>query len=385
MRKRDIMQKSKNKINKKILFQFFLLGILSLLVIVLTIFTFQKNLPLQIDTPKNVVYDQTTNTLQFDSLTLKQKIAQMIITYGNEDNKELLQKMLVGGVHLGAKSSKEEFLQSINTFQKGSILPFFITLDLEGGCKNPFENFQSFPSAKEIKTAEEAYAVGYDEGRLLKEMGFTINFAPVVDLKDSIWNCRSFSGTLLEASKKTASYILGLQSSGILATAKHYPGKTLSSNDPHKTLTYADITLDDVAMFENSIQNNVSAIMISHVIVRGILDSESKPGVVSDKLITNLKNQFTGLIISDEVMMLGLNDYYSDKDQMYIDLFKAGNDLVLNFNQNPKEIYHMITVVGGAVRKGIISEKKIDTSVKKILQAKGIQIEYSKGGLIENI
>lgn len=369
------MPRSKSKITKKTIFQFLLFGILSLLVIILAVLTLQKNLPLQIDAPKNVVYDQMTNTLQFDSLSLKQKIAQMIITYGNEDNKELLQKMLVGGVHLGAKSSKEEFLQSINLFQNESILPFFITLDLEGGCKNPFENFQSFPSAKDIQTAEEAYAVGYDEGRLLKEMGFTINFAPVVDLKDNIWNCRSFSGTPLEISEKTSSYILGVQSSGILATAKHYPGKTLSSSDPHKTLTYADITLDDVAMFENSIKNNVSAIMISHVIVKGILDSGSKPGAVSDKLITNLKDQFTGLIISDEVMMRGLKDYYSDKDQMYIDLFKAGNDLVLNFNQNPKEIYHMILVIEKAVKKGIISEKNIDASVKKILQAKGINIE----------
>jgi len=369
------MPKSKNKINKKIFFQFLLLGILSLLVIVLTLLNLQKSMPLQIDAPKNVVYNQTTNTLQFDSLTLKQKIAQMVIVYGNEDNKELLQKMLIGGVHLGAKPSKEAFLQSIKTFQKESILPLFITLDLEGGCKNPFENFQSFPSAKEIKTAEEAYAVGYDEGLLLTEMGFTLNFAPVVDLEDSIWNCRSFSGTPLEASEKTASYILGLQSSGILATAKHYPGKTLSSSDPHKTLTYADITPDDIAMFENSIKNNVSAIMISHIIVKGILNSESKPGVVSDKLITDLKNQFTGLIISDEVMMLGLKEYYSNKDQMYIDLFKAGNDVVLNFNQDPKEIYHMISVVEKAVKKGTISEDLIDASAKKILQTKGINVE----------
>jgi beta-N-acetylhexosaminidase len=327
----------------------------------------------EIKDPTNVLFDKSTNTLQLDSLTLKQKIAQMIVTNGDENAKDELQKMLIGGIYFGAKPSKESYIDSIKNFQDGAVIPFFVTIDLEG-CWNPFENFQKFPTLKEIKTKEDAYQVGFDEGKLLKELGFSIDFSPVVDLNDTIWNCRSFTGTPEEIAEKANFYIKGLQENGILATSKHYPGKTLSIRDPHQYITYATIDDSDLMPFKKTIGNNVSAIMISHVIVNGLVDSESKPSVVSQKLVSGLRNQFAGLIVTDEVHMLGLDKYYTDADRMYVDLFKADNDLVLYFDANPKDLYHMISIVEDAVKRGDISEKRIDDSVTRILGAKGIQV-----------
>lgn len=360
-----------SKINIGILLTFLLI----ILCLILVFINFEKDKPLEIQPPTKVIYDKSTNTLYLNSLTLKQKIAQMIITSGKEENKNALQNMLIGGIHLGAKSNAQEFIDKINYFQKDAYIPLFISTDLEG-CWNPFENFHHFPSLKEIKTKEEAYQVGYEEGKLLKTLGFTINFAPVVDLKDEIWNCRSFIGTPEEISEKANAYINGLQLNGIIATSKHYPGKTLSIQDPHKYVVYVKIDSNDLFPFEESIKSNVSAIMVSHVITEGILNSESKPAVVSEQLTNELRNKFDGLIITDEIRMLGLRDYYTNEDQMYMDLFKADNDIILNTDPNIKNIYHMIKIIEKAVKDGIIDEKRIDSSVIRILSYKGINVKY---------
>ena len=60
---------------------------------------------------------------------------------------------------------------------------------------------------------------------------------------------------------------------------------------------------------------------------------------------------------------------------MYIAVFKAGNDVVLNFDKDPNEIYHMIQVIKDAVERGEIPETQIDASVTRILEAKGFSVE----------
>lgn len=358
-----------SKNNKKILFVFLTLIIIGILVILIWNLT-----SLKITAPTNIVYNKSTNTVFLDSLTLKQKIAQMIITTGKENNKDILQNMLIGGIHLGKKNGSQEFISIINDFQEGATIPFFVATDLEGHG-NPFESFQHFPSLLEIKDEEEAYTIGYKEGKLLKSLGFSINFAPVLDLNDTIWNGRSFTGTPKEISAKAVSYINGLQSQGILATAKHYPGKTLSIKDPHTEIVHATINEDDLLPFKEAIKNNVSAIMVSHVIVNGSVSSEAKPSSVSEQLITSLRESFDGLIITDEINMAGLKSYYSDTEELYIDLFKVDSDLIITINSDPKEIYNVICIVEQAVKKGLIDKARINQSVSRILKAKGINIK----------
>ena len=358
------------KLNKDIYLTFLLIVI----IIGLLFLNIAKSKPLDIEEPKNIIFDKSRNAIYLNSLTLKQKIAQMIITYGKEEDKDILQKMFIGGIFLGAKPTKEDFIETINYFQNGTIVPFFVATDMEG-CGNPFENFQDFPTLREIETKEEAYQVGYEEGKLLNELGFNINFAPVVDLTDTIWNCRNFVGTPKEISEKAINYVNGLQENGVIATSKHYPGKALSIKDPHRFITYATIDRNDILPFETAIENNVSAIMISWVIVNGSVESQGKPSGVSEKLVSGLRNKFTGLIITDEINMLGLKSYYHNNiDAMYVSLFKADNDLILNFNSDPKELYHMISVIENAVKNGEISEERIDLSVIRILNAKGINV-----------
>ncbi len=314
-------------------------------------------------------------TIYLDSLSLEQKIAQMVVVHGGQWNLKSWKDMQVGGIHLFALEKPELYREIIGKFQQGMQIPFFVTVDYEG-CLNPFANFINATIASEINNIGDAFEKGSVDGELLHSFGFNINFAPVVDLEDDIWGCRSFPGDEENIARLAEAYVLGLQSNYVIATAKHYPGKTLVAKDPHKHIVSASIDSADVYPYDYLIEkDDLGSLMVSHIITNGSVDSLGIPSVVSSEVIMPLKENFSGLIISDEINMLGLKDFYPSIDEMYIAVFKAGNDLVLNFNEDPNEIYRMIIIVKEAVENGDISEEQIDASVTKILKLKGFNVE----------
>jgi beta-glucosidase-like glycosyl hydrolase len=143
-------------------------------------------------------------------------------------------------------------------------------------------------------------------------------------------------------------------------------------------LAAAEITEEDLYPYKRLTEKgNLEAIMVSHLITFGEVNSEGKPSVSSERIVDGIREMgFNGLIVTDEINMMGVSKFYDTRDEMYVDIFKAGPDLVLNFFQDPNEIYHMIKVVKQAVKDGIISEERIDASVKRILEAKGFNVMY---------
>lgn len=313
--------------------------------------------------------------IKLSSMTLEQKIAQMVVVIAVKNNYVPWRKMQIGGLYLFALETEHIFNNTIIDFQYKMPIPFFVTVDLEG-CLSPFSHIQNFTSASEINDVGEAFEKGYQEGEFLKKLGFNLNFAPVVDLEDQIWGCRSFSGDEQQISELAQAYILGLQNQGVIATAKHYPGKTLVVKDPHKYIVVADINEKDVYPYHYLIKKgDVNAVMVSHLITSGEVDSGGVPSVVSKQVIDDIKNGYNGLIISDEIHMLGLRKFYDTLDEMYVAVFSAGNDVILNFDQDPNEIHRMIQVVAEAVEDGVIKEENIDNSVRKILEVKGFTVK----------
>ena len=346
--------------------------ILVVLVLFLSILNIVKANGLLI--PKQEPVDVKNKVVDLNKLTLEQKIAQMIVVVGDTENYRPWRNMQLGGIHLFARQTEHIFNNTIIDFHHQMPIPFFVTADLEG-CVTPFGFIRQFTPASEISTVEEAFAKGVEEGQFLLRLGFNLNFAPVVDLKDDIWKCRSFPGDENSISELAQAYMTGLQTQQVIATAKHYPGKTLIVKDPHKYVVAAEIGKKDVYPYEYLVEKGeVKAIMVSHVITSGEVDSQGLPSVVSKKVLDELRHNFTGLIVSDEIHMLGLKKFYGSIDEMYVAVFKAGNDVVLNFDQNPNEIYRMIQVVKAAVERGDITEAQIDKSVTRILEVKGFTV-----------
>jgi len=325
--------------------------------------------------PKQPDLKVVNNTVYLDTMTLEQKIAQMVVGIGHRDNLVAWKNMQIGGLYLYSLGNAHIFNNTIIDFQYEMPIPFFITVDLEG-CFNPFANFKNFTSASDIGNLGEAFEKGFKEGKFLNELGVNLNFAPVVDLDDQIWKCRNFPGNKEGISEMAQAYTLGLQTQDVIATAKHYPGKTLVVKDPHKYLVAAKIDGDDIFPYKYlANKGDVKAIMVSHVITSGEIESEGVPSVVSEKVIKELRQYYDGLIISDEIHMLGLKKFYENIDDMYIAVFRAGNDVILNFDKDPNEVYRMIQVVVKAVEDKKISKEQIDNSVIRILEAKNFKVK----------
>lgn len=345
-----------------------------LLVVVLLLGTLNIAKARGLFIPKIPFITDSEGVIFLGTLNMDQKIAQMVVVGGHYDTFLQWKKMQLGGIHMFALQTEHIYNNTIIDFQYGQPIPFFVTADLEG-CVTPFMHIKNFTSASGVHTIGEAYEKGFREGQFLNKLGFNMNFAPVVDLQDDIWKCRAFPGDAGNISELAEAYILGLQANGVIATVKHYPGKTLVVKDPHKFIVNAEIDEEDILPYDYLIEKgDVKALMVTHTIASGEIDSEGLPSVVDKKVIDDLKERYGGLIISDEIHMLGLKNFYDSLDEMYIAVFKAGNDVILNFDRDPNEIYRMIQVVKAAVKSGEIPEKQIDGSVRKILEAKGYAV-----------
>jgi len=303
--------------------------------------------------------------IELDSFTLKQKISQMMIIRGDSENLEY-NNLNVGGIFLDRQDSEQDYKNIIKNFQDNSKIKLFVSTDLEGAW-NPFTKFKTFPHLSEIKNKEEAYQIGLEHGKLLKKIGFNLNFAPVAEFEDLSYGGRVFVGTNDEIKEKISSYILGLQEN-VFGTCKHYPGKGMMKN-LHTQTDKQEITKEDLELFQTCLENNISAIMVSHPIAYGEVDSNGNPATVSENIISEINgNQ---LIIADEINMDGLKNFYPDKISLYVDLINAGENLILDFKLSPEKLYKLLEDLEKELEMGTINKEKIDESVKKILEMKG--------------
>ena len=311
------------------------------------------------------------NTIDFYSLTLRQKLAQMIVVRGKEKNIAMT-RMNIGGIFLDKLKTKEDYKRQINNFQNKSKIKLLVSADMEGRW-NPFFKFIEFPAFSEIKNKEEAYNSGLGQGKLMKELGFNLNFAPVAEFKDESYGGRVFSGSEEEIKGKLAGYIKGLQEN-VNGTCKHYPGKGLIKN-LHRGRDYQSINKEDLELFQLCFDENISAVMVGHQIVNGEIDSKGKQASVSKEIIGSLKEQFEGLIISDEINMFGLKfSYLFNKIRLYKDLINSGENLILDFSLNSVRAHKLILKLEKAVERGEIDEEKINESARKILKFKGYKV-----------
>lgn len=309
------------------------------------------------------------NQINLSLLSIRQKIAQMIVIRGDSKENLLMVDENIGGIFLDRQKTKEDYVNIINVYQNNSKIKLFAATDLEGAW-NPFLFYESLYFT-EINSSKTAYEIGKEHGEILKEMGFNVNFAPVSEFVDkSYGGGRAFSGSKNEIKKKISSYIKGLQEN-VFSTCKHYPGKGMINN-LHTGIDKQNISLDDLELFQECFKNNVSAVMVGHQVAYGEIDSDGKPSSVSEEVISKIPSD--KLVISDEINMLGFSSLYIDKADMYKDLINSGENLILDFELDYVKLSKLLDELEIMAKNDEISQDKIDNSVKKILRMKGYEI-----------
>ncbi len=336
-----------------------------------------------------------------ERLSLEELAAQTLIIsagYGtqlSEDWKAQLGRLKPGGVILlsynirqssqtqEAERSAEKLRQLCTALQKTSTgIPLFIAIDHEGGSVNRLRNIAPpLPDAAISGAASDSVGLSdaqkyFDQAaQSLHQLGINMNFAPVLepllDENREFLSRRSYSQNPEVVYQFGISMIDAMLDAGVLPVAKHFPGS--GNGDPHIGLPVFGFdpgreNETAVQAFRTAIQNhNLPALMSSHVLVPAI-DPEN-PATVSSKIIGQLLREqmgFTGLLVTDDVYMQGLQDFCSPQEAAVLAL-SAGADMILAMGAHPESIRDSIVT---AVQNGTLSRTRLEEAAIHIISWK---------------
>ena len=323
----------------------------------------------------------------YNSLSIDQKIGQLFTIWvatkqGPEKMDEvssIIKKNHLGGLIFSLGNINDQ-AKYTNEFQSISKVPLLIGMDAEWGIGMRLDDAFSFPYNMTLGALNDnslIYRVGKRIGVHAKRIGVHINFAPVTDINTNpnnpIIGSRSFGEDKINVTMKSLSYLKGMQSEGIMGSAKHFPGHGDTSTDSHKTLPIINFSakrINDVELFpyKQLIKNNLSTVMVAHMEVPSLEKEPKMPSTLSKNIISKLlkkKLKFEGLVITDAMDMKGVVDFNKNQSAD-VSALLAGNDVLLM----PDDLDESTKSIKNAIKDGIITEKRLKYSVKKILMAK---------------
>ena len=259
-----------------------------------------------------------------------------------------------------------------------------LCIDEEGGrvariANNPNFDVKKYESMAAIGATgdpKNAYECGNTIGTYLKRYGFDIDFAPVADVNTNSENIiigpRAFSDKPEVAAPMVTNYLQGLKDAGITGCIKHFPGHGDTKADTHfgyasTQKTWSEMLDCEMVTFKAGIQWGCQMIMTAHIgapkVTGSDIPSTMSPIILQDKLRGELGYQ--NIIITDGMEMGAITQQYSSAEAA-VGSIQAGVDIVLG----PKNLVEAFDAVIDAVNKGVISEERINQSVRRILKLK---------------
>lgn len=333
------------------------------------------------------------------SLSLRDKIAQLIIAaaVSNEDaNKDfmkqspyrmdknqlefLIKHCHIGGVIFLGSGIRSEQTARTKYYQKISDIPLLVVCDGENGSAQRLRDGFAFPQNMTLGALQDdtlIYDMGYYIGLDLQQLGIHMNLAPVMDIYNNpdnpIIGPRALSSDPYMVARKGVQFTKGLQKSGIMACAKHFPGHGDTDIDSHVALPTITHSLEhlrktELVPFIAAIENDIDAIMIAHIAVPELETTANVPASLSHAIVTDLLIEelgFDGLIITDGLGMCGAT---MNQHPGFLELqaLLGGAHMLLC----PRDASLVIKFILEAVEKGMISEELINQKVLRVLKTK---------------
>ncbi|WP_456378770.1 glycoside hydrolase family 3 N-terminal domain-containing protein [Lutibacter sp.] len=360
-------------------------NILFIVIVLYSVFTQAQNVdPLKVT--DSLAQKKWVDTI-LSKMTVEAKIGQlfMVQAYSNKDEKHsdfienLIEKYQIGGLIFMQGTPEKQALLN-NKYQSISKIPLLIGFDGEWGLDMRLKNTYRFPwnmTLGAIRNNKLIEDLGRQIGKHCKRMGIHINFAPVVDIntnpENPIIGNRSFGESRENVTEKALAFVKGMQSVHVLANAKHFPGHGDTATDSHKALPILDFNLNrldsiELYPYKQLFKSDLASVMVAHLSVKALEPNRELPTSLSYRVVTSLlkeKLNFNGLILTDALNMKGAANFAKPGD---IDLaaLLAGNDMLLI----PENIPAAIVKIKNALSEKIISEERLNYSVRKILKAK---------------
>ena len=260
-------------------------------------------------------------------------------------------------------------------------IPFFVSGDMEYGAATKFNELHRVPTNMSIGAADSeelAYKRASFFARELKTMGVNWSFSPVVDMLNNFFDVmgiRCISDDPNKIARLAAAMVRGLEDEGIASSPKHFPGSGNDYRDTHFCTAENDMTKEEWdatygKIYKSVIDAGATSIMISHMAFPAVDNSltpngSPRPATASKKVLDILRKElnYDGIIVTDAVAMKAISSAF-DHEDVYIECFNAGNDIVLFVHDD------YIDIMEKAVLDGRVSMERLDESVERILNAK---------------
>jgi beta-N-acetylhexosaminidase len=346
-------------------------------------------------------------------MTLDEKVGQLlapsidaVITSTDSETYEqklrLVRELKVGAIHVfggseampaallnpnypsaGSVARKGDPLAAVtllNRLQQASAIPLLTTADFEGGAGYILNGTTRLPRAMAIAATRDttlAFKAGELAATEARALGVTVDFYPVYDVNNNprnpIINIRSFGEDVGLVSEMANAYMRGIQATGAIATAKHFPGHGDTNVDTHLGLAKIDHPrehLDKVELppFRAAVDAGIDAFMSTHIILPALDPTPGIPATLSRPILTGLlrgEMKFDGLIFTDSMAMYAISKNFGN-DRAAVMAVKAGVDFVLH----PPDEEAAFKAIKAAVESGEIDRQQVDQSVQRILRAK---------------
>ena len=336
---------------------------------------------------KDSIAQQSWVEERYSEMTLEEKIGQLfMVRVASDQNKKatnaiktLIEEEHIGGVIFSTGGPIRQ-AKLTNQYQKASKIPLLVGMDAEWGLSMRLDSTYAFPWNMTLGAIEDnaiVEKVGKQIGKHAKRLGVTINFAPDIDINinpnNPIIGNRSFGEDKENVAQKGIAFAKGMESEGVLASGKHFPGHGDTSTDSHKSLPFLDFTrerLDSIELYpyKKLIAEGLSSVMVAHLNIPSLEQKKGHPSSLSESIISDLlkkKLGFKGLVFTDALNMKAVSEF-APQGEVELSAFMAGNDIVLM----PVDVKNAKAKIIEAYKYGLISETRLKASVKKILMAK---------------
>ncbi|MBB5986733.1 glycoside hydrolase family 3 protein [Sphingobium lignivorans] len=325
-----------------------------------------------------------------DGLSVEQKVAQLFILSSRQDTLEevdWLAGFAPGGVHRFPTHDLEAAWSATRAQLDRSDVPLILSGDIEGGMLSaPFAtqipNQMGIAACNDLDLTERlAHIVGKES----RALGYNWSFTPVVDINHAFRNAvvgtRSYGAGPDRIISHASTYIRTLQSEGLAACAKHWPGDGIDDRDQHLSTSVNSLSMDAWEqsfgrIFRAMIGAGVMTIMSGHIALPAFARARFPdlgrdafaPAAVSRLLNQDLLRDelgFRGVIVSDATVMGGLTSWM-DREAAVPAVIENGCDVFL-FSREPRE--DMDRMLRG-LREGRLSEQRLEEAVTRMLSLK---------------
>ena len=221
-------------------------------------------------------------------------------------------------------------------------------------------------------TRHTAAAIGWS----LRQAGCTVNFAPCVDVNNRsdnpIIGVRSFSSDPELVARHAAAWVAGLQSTGVAASAKHFPGHGDTAQDSHVSLPVVNRSLDELRSHEllpfvAAIKENCRVVMTSHILVPQL--DRNHPATMSRIVLHHLLRRelgFSGVVVSDALDMAGASGSLGMAEAAVAALAAGCDLLCLGTESTNAQLAEIERAVGNAVAEGTLGSDRVEESMSRV-------------------